>query len=100
MIQTILEKFYYHEINVELSSFWDGGWKVKIGDDTNGFMTERCCDSLNEAGEWLEGRLKKLLSLSDDPQLHTLRLDRYRAKHSGDDATVGAIDRAIRLLID
>ena len=32
-----LERLYDSEINAEISSFWDGGWTVKLGDKMNGF---------------------------------------------------------------
>lgn len=57
----VLRDFYAWEINVSISSFWDGGWQVKIGDETNGFtdvanfddddfgaITEHLREKLNE----------------------------------------------------
>ena len=32
-----LQKMYDSEINVQISSFWDGEWKVAVGDKVNGF---------------------------------------------------------------
>lgn len=39
-LDTVLSLLYSHEINVGLSSFWDGGWSVWIGDDMNGRRAE------------------------------------------------------------
>ena len=33
-----LRRLYDSEINVQISSFWDGGWMVKLGDEINGFQ--------------------------------------------------------------
>lgn len=33
-----LQKMYDSEINVQINSFWDGGWRVAIGDHVNGFI--------------------------------------------------------------
>jgi len=32
-----LKKIYDSEINVQISSFWDGGWRVAVGDEMNGY---------------------------------------------------------------
>lgn len=32
-----LRKMYDSEINVQISSFWDGGWSVALGDEMNGY---------------------------------------------------------------
>lgn len=33
-----LQKLYDEEINFELSCFWDGGYRVRLGDESNGFV--------------------------------------------------------------
>lgn len=33
----ILRRLYDSEINIEISSFWDGGYDFRIGDTANGF---------------------------------------------------------------
>ena len=49
-----LNALYDSEINVEISSFWDGGWTVKIGDQMNGFKAEMTFDDLDEnTARWL-----------------------------------------------
>ena len=39
-LETVLARLYRSEINVSISTFWDGGWDVKLGDDMNGFEAE------------------------------------------------------------
>jgi hypothetical protein len=53
-LQEVLEKLYRLEINVQVSSFWDGGWRVKVGDPINGFAAdEDFFFDLDEAADWL-----------------------------------------------
>lgn len=33
-----LKKMYDSEINVQISSFWDGGWRIALGDELNGYI--------------------------------------------------------------
>jgi hypothetical protein len=35
-----LQELYDSEINCELSSFWDGGWRIRLGDELNGYVFE------------------------------------------------------------
>jgi len=41
-----LQTTYEQERNVQLSSFWDGGWTVKHGDEINGFSEPERFDNL------------------------------------------------------
>lgn len=59
----VMAALYDSEINCSLSSFWDGGFTVKLGDDINGvkatsdwfssFSAHWSPDELKES-EWLE----------------------------------------------
>lgn len=41
-LETELQRIYDLEQNVEISSFWDGGWTLRFGDASNGYTrTER-----------------------------------------------------------
>lgn len=51
---TIFQELYDSEINFEISTFWDGGFTAKLGDEQNGFKAERICKSMMEAAEFLE----------------------------------------------
>jgi len=39
-LSLVLTGLYLSEINVEISSFFDSGFSVKLGDRTNGFIAE------------------------------------------------------------
>jgi hypothetical protein len=39
-VASVMQHIYDSEINVSVSSFWDGGFEWKIGDDMNGFKAE------------------------------------------------------------
>lgn len=45
-LETVMGALYRNEINCGLSSFWDGGWRVWIGDEMNGYKAE--ADFTNE----------------------------------------------------
>jgi len=49
----ILQRLYDSEINASISSFWDGGFTVKLGDEMNGFVAEAQCQTMEEAERWL-----------------------------------------------
>jgi hypothetical protein len=59
---TVLSALYHSEINVSISCFWDDGWQVKIGDEMNGFKTEKNFpnDKIGLIGEWLTRKAKEL----------------------------------------
>lgn len=42
-----------HEINVEVDSFWDSQWRVRLGDSTNGFRESWLCESAEDAARAL-----------------------------------------------
>jgi hypothetical protein len=37
---SIMQRLYDSEINATMSSFWDDGFYVKLGDEMNGFRAE------------------------------------------------------------
>jgi hypothetical protein len=37
----VLSALYESEINVRVSSFWDGGFRIELGDELNGFCASR-----------------------------------------------------------
>lgn len=39
-LDVLLAQLYRSEINVSISTFWDEGWEVKLGDEINGFVAE------------------------------------------------------------
>jgi hypothetical protein len=50
---TIIAALHDSEINGEVSWFYDGTWRVKLGDEMNGFDAEGVVASPQEAAEWL-----------------------------------------------
>ena len=49
----IIAALHDSEINGEVSWFYDGAWRVKLGDEANGFVAEAVVTSPQEAAEWL-----------------------------------------------
>lgn len=37
---SVFQDLYHSEINFSVSTFWDGGFDVKLGDEMNGFKAE------------------------------------------------------------
>lgn len=60
MIQKVMERLYASEINCSVSSFWDGGWTVKLGDEMNGFITSGDFDTLEEVAVFLDKEARRL----------------------------------------
>ena len=52
-LSAVLYELYGSEINVSISSFWDGGWEVKLGDEMNGFIATTNVKDIFAAGQWL-----------------------------------------------
>lgn len=50
---SIFQLLYDSEINFSISTFWDAGFDVKLGDDMNGFQAETQVRTIAEAEEWL-----------------------------------------------
>lgn len=48
-----LQALYDSEINFEISTFWDAGFKWKLGDESNGFEAEGEARTMREAVEEL-----------------------------------------------
>ena len=50
---TIIAALHDSEINGEVSWFFDGTWRVKLGDPDNGYDAETVVASIEDAVEWL-----------------------------------------------
>lgn len=61
-LETVLGALYSQEINCGLSSFWDGGWRVWIGDEMNGHRAEADFGrgDLHLIAEWLATNAERL----------------------------------------
>lgn len=55
----IFEALYNAEINFSLSTFWDGGFDVELGDNMNGVKAETTCRTFPEVEAWLAEHAKK-----------------------------------------
>lgn len=56
----VLQELYDSEINVTVSSFWDGGFDVKLGDPMNGYRAETRVGSWPEAEQWLRDKAAEI----------------------------------------
>jgi hypothetical protein len=63
----VLQALYKSEINCEISSFWDVGWEVKLGDRMNGWRAQArlANDDLESAARWLIAEAKRAYPNSD-----------------------------------
>jgi hypothetical protein len=50
----IIDALYESELNCEVSTFWDGGFTLKLGDEMNGFVAEGHCKTSLEAAQFLD----------------------------------------------
>ena len=50
---SVMQDLYHSEINFAVSTFWDGGFRVKLGDEVNGFRAETTCNRWGEVEPWL-----------------------------------------------
>ena len=50
---SVMQDLYHSEINFSVSTFWDGGFDVKLGDNTNGFVAESNFDRWGMVEPWL-----------------------------------------------
>jgi hypothetical protein len=66
---SVLCSLYASEINVSLcvSSFWDEGWEVKLGDTVHGFKVQKTFANaeLDQAAPWLAAQASLLYPGSD-----------------------------------
>lgn len=55
-----MSALYASEINCQVASFWDGGWRASLGDPMNGFIGDDCnFDTLVEVAVWLDQAARK-----------------------------------------
>jgi hypothetical protein len=50
----IIEALYDSEINCSVSTFWDAGITVQLGDEMNGLVAKVECKTTAEAAEFLD----------------------------------------------
>ncbi len=59
-LEIMLHMFYEQEKNIIISSFWEGGWYVGIGDDLNGFDDGVNGLKLSDVSPWLWAKFKEM----------------------------------------
>lgn len=57
---SIMQQLYDNEINVQIESFWDGGFDVSIGDAMNGIDASTSVRSWAEAEAWLAKKASEI----------------------------------------
>jgi hypothetical protein len=67
-IDAALKILYDKEINCSISSFWDGQWNVKIGDELNGFKAESTEVRIEDVGKALIEMAKEIHPSEDWPK--------------------------------
>lgn len=50
---SVFQDLYSSEINFKVSTFWDGGFEVSLGDQMNGFKVETTVNRWGEVEAWL-----------------------------------------------
>lgn len=50
---SVFQDLYHSEINFRVSTFWDAGFHVELGDETNGFKAEATFNRWGEVEPWL-----------------------------------------------
>ena len=58
-IGLVMRRLSRSEINCSLSSFWDSGWTVRLGDEVNGFASDAQFDTLEECAAYLDAKAKE-----------------------------------------
>ena len=56
---SIIDALYESEINCSVSTFWDGGITVQLGDEMNGFVAHNECLTAHEAAVFLDSAARE-----------------------------------------
>jgi hypothetical protein len=67
----VFQRLYDSEINFSVSTFWDGGFDAKLGDELNGFNAEANVRTMLEAEAWLERQAAELYPASTFATSHS-----------------------------
>jgi len=60
-LSELIQWLYYHEINASIDWFWDAGYRFRIGDKQNGYISEFETTNLNNGIDWLKEQAHQLL---------------------------------------
>ena len=58
----VMEELYSREINFSITTFWDGGYTVKLGDELNGFIEDDFTHDPHEIAQILFDMLNRYLA--------------------------------------
>jgi hypothetical protein len=58
-LATELQRIYDSEINLRIDWLWDGGIRVALGDEMNGFVAEESVDSVAGLVPWLQAAIAR-----------------------------------------
>lgn len=93
---SVFQDLYDSEINFSISTFWDGGIRVQLGDEMNGFLSETSVDRWGQVEPWLQLKAVEHYPNSLFAEMYrdglptfrvpSLREDRKRHKYSFTDA--------------
>jgi hypothetical protein len=61
-----LQALYDAEVNFAIETFWDAGFKAKLGDPMNGWKAEGEFRTLAEAADWLVAQAEAQVSQATD----------------------------------
>lgn len=50
---SVFQDLYHSEINFTVSTFWDGGFDVKLGDEMNGYVAQTNVNRFGQVEPWL-----------------------------------------------
>lgn len=50
---SVFQDLYHSEINFQITTFWDAGFEVKLGDEMNGFKAETTIRRFGQIEPWL-----------------------------------------------
>lgn len=77
---SVFQDLYDSEINFSISTMWDGGFDVKLGDDINGFKAETTVNRFGEVEPWLTEAAIKHRPHSTFARMYRDGKSRYRAE--------------------
>lgn len=60
-----LQRLYNSEFNFSIETFWDAGFKVRIGDKQNGYKASTTVKTLDQAVAWLRQQARIHFPKSD-----------------------------------
>lgn len=76
---SVFQDLYDSEINFSVSTFWDGGFEVKLGDEMNGFVAEATLTHYGQVSPWLINAAVMMFPGSKFAFMYRDNLSKYRA---------------------